>query len=331
MPAITRSAGGAVARIRGMSSDIDAISGIATKTFGTVWYVDVTNGVDTNAGKSPDNALKTLLQARTNSAAGDTIVIENGTYPVDVGTASLAPKADQTWMAARPTFGGAPNVIIVADADDHVNTPIAVDVDGVVFMGIEFRLVAGGTNALYCVDAAQTTAVRGLTFVDCWFNLNSVEAVVIACRFNDATNSITGMVMKNCRFVGGDASSNAAKYVVIGIGGIPSALIEDNIFEMESSAGDCRALDFLDPTTAAKSYGMTIRNNDFIGAKDGGGDSIGIIIASAAADNEVLGSIRTNYFPGCTAVAITLDQATESIVNNYVPDASGGALVDATT
>jgi hypothetical protein len=114
----------------------------------------------------------------------------------------------------------------------------------------------------------------------------------------------------------------------VGIGGIPYALIENNVFCIESADGDSIGINFVDPGSANKCYGMTIRNNDFIGAADAGADTVGIVFAAAMTDNEILGSIRNNYFPGCSANAITTDESSKSCVNNYVNDAAGGALVD---
>ena len=303
---------------------------ISPNIFGDTWYVDVTNGDDTNTGSDPKDAFKTLKKAVDTSAAGDTIVFAPGEYPVDVSVASVAAKADQKWIAANPTHGGAPSVDIVADADDGANTPVTVDVDNVHFEGIEFKLVAGGTTALYCIEAAQTSAVRGLTFIDCWFNMNSVDGSgVIGVRFNDATNAITGLVMKNCRLIGNDATTNVGVGVQVGVGGIPAALIEDCVFECQSNDGDAKALDFLDPGAAVKSYAMVIRNNDFIGPSDGGGDGVPIVFASAMTEDEIVAIIRTNYFSNCGTSPITVDEINNSIVRNYNgDDATGGTLVD---
>ena len=190
------------------------------------------------------------------------------------------------------------------------------------------KLITGGTNALFILDAAQTTAVRGLVFEDCWINMNAVDAAgCMGLRFHDATNAITGLVMRRCRFVGGSASTNQCSYMQIGVGGCPSALFEDCIFEMEGSDGDAHGVHFLDPTTAKASYGVTVRNCDFIGPKDGGGDGIGIFIAGGTED-EIVGSFRTNYFSNCTA-AITFDKINNSIVRNYEgDDATGGSIVN---
>ena len=101
---------------------------------------------------------------------------------------------------------------------------MSVDVIGVVFEGIEFKLVAGGTTSIYILDAAQTTAVRGLTFIDCYFNMNSVDnARVIGLRSNDATNAITGLVMRGCTLLGMGSTTRLAVGVLQHVSGLLSA------------------------------------------------------------------------------------------------------------
>lgn len=314
---------------RGRESAIIRDFNILKNVFGKTVHLDVTNGNASNKGTGPRDAVLTIKQALALSAVWDELLFAPGTYPVDVGDASVKPLAFQTWRAAVPSYGGAPSVIIVADADDNVATPVVIDVDGVIFDGIEFKLVAGGTTALYCIDISQTTAVRGVTFLNCWINLNGVDAVVIGIRLNDATNATTGLVMLNCRLIGATATTNIATLIQVGIGGIPDALIEQNIFVVQSNDGDALAFDFLDPGAAVKSYAMSIRNNDFIGPSDGGGDGVPFKFAAAMTEDEIVGIIRTNYFSNCTTAPITIDKVNNNIVRNYIgDDATGGTLVD---
>lgn len=297
---------------------------------GNVVYVDGTNGSATGSGRTPDSAVTTLALGLAASAANDIISIAPGTYEVDIGTNPIIPLANQTWMAGTPSYGGFPNVKVIADADDTAVSLFAIDVSGVVFKDLWFQMKAAAATHVTLIDAAQTSAVNGLAFIDCWFDLNDQDdAGLMACQFNDATNAITGLVMRGCRFIGNDATTTAAvPYIDVGVGGIPYALIENCIFCIEGIDGDNIGINFADPGAANKCYGMTIRNNDFIGAQDAGADTVAIVFAAAMTDNEILGSIRNNYFPGCAAPSITTDETSKSVINNYVNDAAGGALVD---
>ena len=301
-----------------------------TNPFGVTWYVAASGGNDSFSGKSPTEAFATIAAAITAGSAGDVFILGPGTHSVDVSTAALVPLADMHFKGAIPTNGGKPSTIITHDADDGADL-CTVDVDGVVFEDVEFLLVAGGTTALRTMAVSQTTAVTGLTFKNCWFNLNSVDAAsVIALAVNDATNATTGLVVTGCRFTGGDGTTGQISYIQIGIGGLLKSVIERNVFELESADADCYGVDFLDNAAAAnKGYATVIRDNDFFGPLDAGCDGIGIFIAAALTELEILAMARTNYFAFCNAPPITIDKMNKGFVWNYVgDDATGGTLVD---
>jgi len=306
------------------------VSDAGISPHGKTIYVDVTNGVASNSGLTPDGAVTTLALGLAASAANDTIVIAPGIYPVDISTNPIIPLANQTWMAGTPCYGGFPNVKVVADADDTAVSLFAIDVSGVVFKGIWFQMLTAGATHVTIIDAAQTTAVNGLAFIDCWIDLNDIDdAGLKGMAFNDATNAITGLVIRNCNFIGLDATTTAGiPYIDVGIGGIPYALIENNRFCIESIDGDAIGINFADPGAANKCYGMVIRNNQFIGAQDAGADTVAISFAAAMTDNEILGCICNNSFAGCATPAITTDESSKSCVTNYANDDAGGALVD---
>lgn len=297
--------------------------------FSTTWFVDPSLGSDAYTGQRSSKAFDTIAAAIAAGSAGDTIILAPGTHSVDVSTAMLVPLANMTFKGARPSYGGKPTSIITADADDGAGL-FTIDVGGVCFEDIEFLLVAGGTTALTLLSVSQTTAVSGLVCKNCWFNLNSVDAAgVYAIAVNDATNATTGMVLKNCRFLGGDATTNTTNYIDVGVGGIPDALIEDCVFVLQSIDGDAVGINFNDPGAGSISYAHVIRNNDFIGAIDGGDDSVGIKFAAAMTEDEIVGIIRGNHFAHCAAASVTIDKANAGVVNNWVgDDATGGILVD---
>jgi hypothetical protein len=298
--------------------------------FGETRYVAASGGDDGNYGKNASKPLATIQKAIDLSAAGDNVVLGPGTHSVDVSTSTLVPLADMQFIAAIPPMGGMPSTVITADADDAANL-VTVDVDGTGWHGIKFLLVAGATTAVDLFDVAQTTAVNGLVFTDCWFDLNSVDhatAIVRAIALDDATNATTGLVIRNCRFLGGDATTTESEYIVTGVGGFPDALIEDNVFLMQSDDADAVGINVGDAAAVDKNYGTVIRNNDFIGAMDGNADSVGIKFG-AQTELEMVFMIRTNYFAYCTAQCITFDKMPEGIIENYYGDNdTGGTKVD---
>ena len=301
--------------------------------FGDSWFVSTAaNASDGNSGKDTVHAFATVAKALSKGAAGDNVILSPGTHSVDVSVAALIPKADMQFLGAISPLGGKPSTIITHDADDGA-VLVTLDVDGTGWHGIEFLMVTGSTTAVDLFDVSQTTAVNGLAFSDCWFNLNQVDhatAIVRAIAVDDGTNATTGMVIKNCRFTGGDATTTESEYIVVGVGGIPAALIEGCIFECMSVDGDAIGVNFEDPG-ALTSYGVTIRNNDFIGPTDDGNDCVGIVIASAADDDEVIGMMRANFFSSAAANPITKDQGSSSQIENYRDDGAGGAIFDPLT
>lgn len=306
------------------------VAGSGVNPFADTYFVAASGGDDTQTGKNAKKPLSTIAKAISLGSAGDTIVLSPGTHSVDVSVAALIPKADMQFVAAIPPFGGKPSTIITHDADDGA-VLVTVDVDGTGWHGIEFLMVAGATTAVDLFDVSQTTAVNGLAFTDCWFNLNSVDhatAIVRAIALDDGTNATTGLVIRNCRFLGGDATTTESEYIVSGVGGFPDGLIEDCVFLMQSDDADAVGINMADAGAGDKNYGIVIRNNDFIGAMDGNADSVGIKFGGMT-ELEMVFMIRTNYFAYCTAQCITFDKMPEGIIQNYYGDNdTGGTLVD---
>ena len=309
------------------SMGIPFTSGI--NPFGTTYFVRASGGSDNNDGLNADSAFATIQKAIDTYAAGDTVVLSPGTHSVDVSTAALVPLADTQFRAAIPPMGGKPSTIITHDADDGANL-VEIDVDGTGWYGIEFLIVTGSTTAVNLIDVAQATAVNGLTFEDCWFNLNDVDkaGAVRAIAVDDGTNATTGLVIRNCRFLGGSATTGTPHYIVTGVGGIPGALIENNIFVLEDAGGTGVGIVVADPGAANKNYGAVVRNNDFIGPKDYGKDAVGITFGGQD-ELETVFSIRNNYFSYCGTSPVTIDKMNKGLIENYYGDATtGGVLVD---
>lgn len=274
-----------------------------------VWYVS-TSGNDTNGGKTETNAKLTIAAAIAAAIAGDVIIIMAGTYII---TTLLTPKANQTFIAA--TRGPVPTVTIEGAIADLVD----VEVNGVKFIGIEFQATHNDVARL--VKVADTAAVVGVTFLDCWFDgvtfttVNGISAI-------DGTFTTTGLAVVGCRFI----QCNVG--IDVGVLGIPLAVIKSNTFQLNDVGGTDVGVALADTGAGATGYGFLIEDNAFIGPTDAGADAVGITIAGTE-NTTAIGGIGRNFFYNCNVAAITIDKISKSQVNNYVGDAAtGGTLVD---
>jgi hypothetical protein len=95
-----------------------AIPAVRPSTTGFTYYVDGANGINTNNGKSPIAAYKTLAKALSVIAAGDTVLIRKGLYreSLDLSTASVP-----TGTAAKPiTIGSYGDGEVIIDGSKAV-------------------------------------------------------------------------------------------------------------------------------------------------------------------------------------------------------------------
>ena len=281
-----------------------------------VYWVDGTNGDDTNTGKTKARAWKTIEQFYANDAQYDVCLVMPGTYTVASGSLPMTPVADTKLIAAVPS--PRPNVVITDDAGGSDTELFEIEVDGVTFSGIRF--LAAHNDVANLVKVADTENVVGLTFDSCWFD-GVGFTTVNGIGLDDATKITIGLVVQNCRFQEG-----LVKGISIGVQGIPQAVIADNIFESDASEA---GINMADVTSAAKrGYGYVIRDNIFLGAADRGADSNGIVIAGG--DDVAVGAIIRNTFHDVSA-PITIDQHEENITLNYLGGVAGEVAVTTTT
>ena len=279
--------------------------------YGKIWYVDGTNGSDGNLGDGPNAGQCFASVGAAISAAvatrGDTVVIYPGTYTI---TSAISPKAYMTFRAAivNPQ---APSVSIRS----NLRNPVTVDVNGVRFIGIEFR--ATGTTSARLVTLADTTAITGgVTFEDCVFHGDDQSGGAVAGQNGvsgiwaaDGTNAVTGLVVRRCLFR--DLGKTG---IDIGIAGAPYAKIEENVFAIDSNLG--WGISVGDTAAFATGKGYTIRENEFIGPDATTTSQVGIRLAGTL-NTTAAGIIRNNYFSYFASGAITPAVAPSSIVENF--------------
>lgn len=283
-----------------------------TNPFATnTWWIDGTNGSNSNTGTSPDKPLATLQFALASSVAGDVFIIAPGTYTL---TAAFVPLARQTFMAAVQ-FTRKPSVIIVSSA---IADMINVDVSGVQFYGIEFQ--AGDDTCDNLINVAKNAAVTGLIIADCVFNGADKASVVGIKVSTAATFAGKNLVVVRCLF-----RDLTGTHILVGTLGFEYSYIAYNHFAIDVNSGT--AISLGDTGAFATGKGYIIEHNDFTGF-DATADEVGITIAGTE-NTTGAGIIRNNYFAYLAASAITVDKLSLSEVNNYVGDAAtGGTLVD---
>lgn len=286
--------------------------------FGKIWYVDVTNGSDGNAGDAPDQAYLTIGAAISAAVAtrGDTVVIAPGTYTI---TSALAPKAYMTFKAAVVN----PQTPSVSIRGNLTNLT-TIDVDGARFIGCEFR--ATGTTVRDLVKLADTTAITGgVTFEDCVFNgadqspgssINGVAGIWMA----DGSNATTGLVIRRCLF-----RDLGKTCIDVGVLGLPHAKIEDSAFILDTVSAIGIAI--ADTSAFNTGKGYIIRNNDFVGGNSTTSQHVGIVIAGTLRTTGQ-GVIRNNFFASCADAAVTVDKVPDGVINNYYGNNAGGVIVD---
>ena len=200
---------------------------------------------------------------------------------------------------------------------------MTVDVNGVRFVGLEFR--ATGASVTDMISLAATTAITGgVTFEDCVFNgadqtgANSLNGV--AGIRSGPTNAVTGLVVRRCVFR--DLGQTPLE---LGVAGAPYAKIEDNLFAIDTNLGWGIAIK--DTAAFGTGKGYVIRNNEFIGPDAISTSQVGIRLFGTV-NATAGGLIRSNYFAYTLDAAITQDIMPSSIIENYVAGNDGSDVVD---
>ena len=200
---------------------------------GNIYYVDGTNGADTNSGTSWTASFATIQnaldQVGTDALRGRSkIYVAPGGYAEDLTTPlnSAAPFGEL--IAVNPTPARSFGAVWLSPSSS--NTPIlTVQARGWRFSGFEFDPNAGGAIVLGGTTAGNNAA--GTVIEDCLFNGGSVALFGIDWQSGIASNALC--VVRNNTFYAFDPGTTAAclKCSESGIDQPGLALVEHNIFE----------------------------------------------------------------------------------------------------
>lgn len=220
---------------KGVSGLDDLIDGVSAGNLlkqggGKVYYLDPTDGLDTNNGLTPDSAFKTLPVAYAALADG-----ENDILYYIAGTSSISLSAEFTWAKSYTHFIGvcapvqaaARARIFLAAGDLDVSPLFTISGSGCVFANlyifsgvddaqalIDVELTgdrnyfenvhfAGAGHASNAIDGACSLRMNGADenkFVNCTFGLDTVTAAtgVTALLFSGAASARN--IFENCNF-----------------------------------------------------------------------------------------------------------------------------------
>lgn len=232
--------------------------GIPSKV-GKVYFVDATNGVDTNSGKSHAKAFQTIQKAINQcvSGAGDIVYIFPGTYNENLTITSkdyinligcVSPGYARPDVA--PTTGIALSIansqgtvlkhmrFVSADADTVVNEGNGFLFEDCVFDG-DAGQAATEANLRLVGDAADDsyTASEG-RIVDCLFRGCGGDALIFQHANAPSGVGVTNVEVLNCRFYDntGDDIATAANTSGGGAGILLTALIHGCKFMTKDKA-----------------------------------------------------------------------------------------------
>lgn len=212
--------------INGYNTNPDSLylEGISAQaeTIGSVYYVDVNAGNDSNDGKSWQTANKTLAKAialsNTDIASGATGWASRNKiyYKGDNNEASaetlitLASKCDIIGVGSydhRPTSFLIGNHVIGAGA----------------YMGCHFYNIGFMSPATGGVIFTVPTTTSGLSFINCEFDGRSTTASTIGIK----ATAVEQLTIKGCRFIGKFSTAT----IQLGAGATRALLIADNIID----------------------------------------------------------------------------------------------------
>ncbi len=287
-----------------------------------VYWVDGTNGDDTNNGTSLSQAWATVEKFFANDAARDLCIVMPGTYTPATASLPLTPLANTSLIAGVPAY--IPNVIISDDGGGSDTDLMDIEVDNFTMDGIMLR--AAHADVARLMKVADTATLEGLNIRNCWFD-GAAFATVNGISAIDGTFILTGLNLENTHF----EELNVG--LAIGVLGFVNSRVVGNYFDMQDAGAGDIGITLADTTASTIGYRFWIHDNWFLGPPDAGSDAVGIEITDASGEDTTgLGLIVRNHFAYCIAAAISADKMARGMVNNYVGDTgTGGSIVDSGT
>jgi hypothetical protein len=215
---------------------------------GTVWYVDGTDGADTNDGLAPFTAKATIGAALALMAAGDRVIIKTGTYDEDNLDFTLAGMEVVGEIGAKLVNTVGTECLTISGNHCRVE-------------GLDFEQ-AGVIGLVLSGDECNVTCCRADT-TTVGFDINGAKNVLRNCQDIDST--VTGFdiatadnLLQTCTSIANGAGSSRGFY-------LSNAAADENILLNCHSLGN---------VTAGFEVVAGANYNKFANCTSGGGDGI---------------------------------------------------------
>jgi hypothetical protein len=173
---------------------------------GDIWFVDATNGLDTNTGISPEQAFQTIVYAISQMAAGDRLYIRQDTYDeagININKVGLEIMPEIGTIIQDSTGAGA--VITVSSNYCTIAGTLTVtcNASGAATLGVNvtgnFNIIRGPIRVAGSTTA-WTNSGNGNNFYECFggqpttygFNLGGSRSRLYDCDTGGALGATTG-------------------------------------------------------------------------------------------------------------------------------------------
>jgi len=273
------------------------------------WYVDGDNGSDSDTGRSPKHAFKTIQKGVTAAGGGGTVYV----FPKAMDAAATDPSSYAETVIIPATHdglaiigvgtgrvqGGIPQMKKGSGTTAH----ITVRAPGCLIANMGFNGIwtADSTQSLVGIlldDDGSTKTAFGTTILNCHFkncagSTASTNAAVGGAITWAATGNAWQVLIKGCRFY-----KNVGDIVLLGTtGSVPQdVVIEDNVFSGPAANTDCN----LYLMGGSGMNGVIIRNNFFTAMPALGGTNDRFMKLTSC-----VGMLANNYFSTVSDPALT--------------------------
>ena len=292
---------------------------------------------DNNDGLSPERALATLTQAITNATAsvGDVIVMLPGAHSysstVTISKSGLTITGIPmgfTYTGQRSSAGPRKHrTSITNTATAGIIFTVNAGVTDTEISFLHMLPVTAGGVGVYATSAASGAGANTVYIHDCTLAMVGTAATsTYGIQLGTpATGSVNDMVVRNCYFQSGDASTTGANgAAVVCVGTAYNLAIENCTFAALGTGAWARAFENI---AAAASSGITIRDCDFINSSNATSVITTAVYTSGTQIDAGINLYRC-YIAAGTDVATAAAIVDVGLAETYLASSGGGALAN---